>query len=352
MFKGRATTSRDTWPVLGFEGGLKAHVPVLNKMIPELRDFDGTTHLRFDFRELALLLDDLSIGADANDGRRMLAAEIAGTKPLRIQLPQFANDWDTFEPRALSLRLDRMPIAWLSPFIPELRFRGGALSADLSAVARTGGGLRLTAAKPVTLSDFTIAYRDTAESRPLAVTLKPTLVLANAANSLRLEDVRLSATGGDDVQGEISLDETGDEGRIAISVALDGDVTKVAERFGAGLGKLTCRLRSEIDLGTQKLSVSELKLGITDRDGTPFLQLEALRPFAVTPKPLRFESQGGASGDILHAVVTPLQLERLLPNIFGFDLDRRAARRRVLRRGGRRGPPRASLRATRSRFAT
>jgi len=319
VFKGRATTSRDSWPMLGFEGDLKAHVPALSKMVPELRDLDGTTRLTFDVRAFALLLDRLAVGADASDGRRMLAAEIAGTKPLRIQLPQFANDWDTFEPRALSLRLDRMPIAWLSPYIPELRFRGGALSADLSAVARAGGGLRLTAAKPVTLSDFTIAYRDLGESRPLLVTLKPTVVLANAANALRLEDVRLSAAGGDDIQGAISVEETGEEGRIAVSVALDGDVKQVARRFGAELGKLTWRLRSEIDLGTQKLSVAELKVGITDRDGTPFLQLEALRPFAVTPKPLRFEAQGG-SAEILHAVVTPLQLERLLPNIFGFDL--------------------------------
>lgn len=319
VFKGQATTSRAAWPVLGFEGGLKAHVPMLSKMIPELHDLDGTTRLRIDARRLSLLLDSLAVGADADDGRRMLAAELAGTKPLRVQLPQFASDWDTFDPRALSLRLDRMPIAWLSPYIPELRFRGGALSAELSAVARTGGGLRLTAAKPVTLTDFTVAYRDTAESRPLTVTLKPTVVLANAANSLRLEDVRLSAEGGDEVQGEISVEEAGAEGRIAVSAALDGDVRKVAQRFGAELGKLTCRLRSEIELGTQKLSIAELKVGITDRDGTPFLQLEALRPFTVTPNPLRFEAQGGAA-EIVHAVVTPLQLESLLPNIFGFDL--------------------------------
>jgi hypothetical protein len=125
--------------VLGFEGGLKAHVPVLSKMIPELHDLDGKTRLSIDVRALTLLLDQLTVGADADDGRRMLAAELAGMKPLRVQLPQVASDWDTFEPRALSLRLDRMPIAWLSPYIPELRFRGGALSADLSAVARACG---------------------------------------------------------------------------------------------------------------------------------------------------------------------------------------------------------------------
>jgi hypothetical protein len=318
-FKGRATTSRDDWPVLGFEGRLGAHVPILDKLIPELHDLDGTARLRFDVRALALLLDRVAVGANADDGRRLFAAELAGVKPLRVQLPQLAIDWDTFEPQTLSLRLDRMPVAWLSPYIPELRFRGGALSADLSAAARVGGGLRLTAATPVTLNNFVVAYRDSVESRPLAATLKPTLVLANAANSLRLEDLRLSGAGGDDIQGEISVEEAGDTGRVAVSISLDGDVKNVARRFGAELGKLTWRQRSEIDLATQKLSVGELEVAITDRDGTPFLRLEALRPFSVTPKPLRFEAAGG-SQEILHALVTPLQLERLLPNIFGFDL--------------------------------
>ncbi len=96
------------------------------------------------------------------------------------------------------------------------------------------------------------------------------------------------------MQGEISLEETGDTGRVAISIALDGDVTQVAQRFGAELGKLSWRQKGQLELATQKLSVDELKVSITDRDGTAFLALDALRPFAVTPEPLHFETPGGA----------------------------------------------------------
>ncbi len=42
-FTGRATTSRSAWPITSFEGSFKAHVPVLNKAIPGLRDVDGAT---------------------------------------------------------------------------------------------------------------------------------------------------------------------------------------------------------------------------------------------------------------------------------------------------------------------
>jgi hypothetical protein len=320
-FKGRATTSRDAWPVVSFEGDVTAHVPVISKAIPGLRDLDGMTRLKFECRALVLLVERAKFGANAADGRRLIAAELAGEQPLRVLLPQFAIDWDEFEPQTLSLRLDRMPIAWLTPYLPEIRFRSGELSANLVAAARAGEGLRLTAAEPVKLTNFLIAYRDFAAQRALTATVRPTLVLSNALNALRLRDLKLSADGGDLVQGEISLEEAGDTGRVAVSVALDGDVTRAAQRFGAELGKLSWRQKGELDLATQKLSVDELKVSLTDRDGTAFLALEALRPFAVTPEPLLFETAGGGPAPVLHAAVTPLKLESLLPNLLGFDLE-------------------------------
>ena len=321
QFKGRATTSRSVWPVTGFEGSVSARVPAINKAIPGLRDLDGMTRLQVDFGTLALLVDRATFGANAADGRRLIAAELAGERPLRVLLPQFAIDWDAFEPQTLSLRLDRMPVAWLSPYVPEIGFRSGEISADLEVAAGGGQGVRLTAAKPVTVNNLRLAYRDLVAQRTVTATVRPTLVLRNALSVLRLQDLRLSGSGGDDVRGEISLEQKGDTDLVAISIALDGSVRQLAQRFGADLGKLTWRQTCELDLATRQLSVGELKVAITDRDGTAFLQLDALRPFAVTPAPLRFETAGGGSAPVLHATVTPLKLESLLPNLFGFDLE-------------------------------
>ena len=321
QFKGRATTSRGAWPVTSFEGSFDARVPALKKAIPELRDLDGTTRLQFDFGTLALLVESAAFGADADDGRRMLATKLAGEQPLRVLLPRFAIDWNAFKPQTVSLRIDRMPLAWLSPYLPEIAFRSGELSADLEVTAGGGRGVRLTAAQPVTVKNLRLAYRDRVAQRTLTATVRPTLVLSNELAALRLQDLRFSGSGGDDVRGEISLEEKGDTGLVAISVALDGNVKQLAQRFGADLGTLTWRQSGELELATRRLSVGELKVAITDRDGTAFLQLDALRPFAVTPAPLHFETDGGGSAPVLHAAVTPLKLESLLPNLFGFDLE-------------------------------
>ena len=45
--------------------------------------------------------------------------------PLRLRVPNFIANWDSFSPQTLTVKLDGMPIDWLSPYIPELRFRGG-----------------------------------------------------------------------------------------------------------------------------------------------------------------------------------------------------------------------------------
>ena len=321
QFKGRATTSRSAWPVTGFEGSLTARVPMLKKAIPELHDFAGATRLQVDFDALALLIERATFGADADDGRHLVAVELSGQEPLRVLLPQFAIDWNAFKPQTLSVRLDRMPVAWVSPYLPELAFRSGELSADLEVAAGGGKGVRLTAAKPVTVNNLRLAYRDLVAQRTVTATVRPTLVLSNALSVLRLQDLRLSGSGGDDVRGEISLEQKADTDLVAVSVALDGNVKQLAQRFGADLGKLTWRQTGELELPTRRLSVGELKVAITDRDGTAFLQLDALRPFAVTPAPLHFETAGGGPAPVLHATVTPLKLESLLPNLLGFDLE-------------------------------
>jgi hypothetical protein len=321
QFKGRATTSRSAWPLTTFEGSLSARVPLFKKAIPELHDFAGATRLQVDFDALALLIERATFGADADDGRHLIAVELSGQEPLRVLLPHFAIDWNAFKPQSLSLRLDRMPVAWVSPYLPEIGFRRGELSADLEVAAGGGQGVRLTAAEPVTVNNLRLAYRDRVAQRTVTATVRPTLVLSNALSALRLQDLRLSGSGGDDVRGEISVEEKGDTGLVAISVALDGNVKQLAQRFGADLGKLTWRQSGELELATRRLSVGELKVAITDRDGTAFLQLDALRPFAVTPAPLHFETDGGGSAPVLHAAVTPLKLESLLPNLFGFDLE-------------------------------
>ena len=61
-------------------------------------------------------------------------------------------------------------------------------------------------------------------------------------------------------------------------------------------------------------------MSFSDSDGTSILDLRNMRPFFVSTQPFAVAVDSG-SKDILRVVVTPLRLERLLPNLLGFDLE-------------------------------
>src|SRR5262249_8189830 len=145
----------------------------------ELHDLDGTTKVQVDFGSLALLVGHAAFGADADDGRRLVAIDLSGQEPLRVDLTRLAIDWNAFKPQTLSVQLQRMPVAWLSAYMPEVAFRSGEVSADLEVAAGAGQGVRLTAAEPVTVKNLLLAYRDRVARRTVTATVRPALVLSN-----------------------------------------------------------------------------------------------------------------------------------------------------------------------------
>jgi hypothetical protein len=320
QFQGRGTTSRTDWPVADLEGTVSAHLPRLQRIIPQLDRVRGTTRMRFDFSTMILTIATAAIGADSADGRELLAADLSSQEPLRLRVPNFVADWDAFAPQTLTLKLDRMPIDWLSPYIPELRFRGGDVSGLLELAGGAGQGVRLTVDEPVVIADFLPIFRGREARQMMTATVRPRLSLTNAASSFALEDLRMETPGGDVLTGEIDVEAAAGAETVAISVALDGDFRSLAARYGTGFSALRFRHRAALEPASRRFTVEELTLDAVDASGTGFLGLAALRPFFIMAEPFGVGVDGG-SPDILRVAVTPLRLEQVVPRLFGFDLE-------------------------------
>jgi hypothetical protein len=320
QFQGRGTTSRTDWPVADFEGTLSAHVPRLQRIIPQLDRVRGTTRMRFDFRSMMLTLAAAAVGADASNGRVLLAADLSSQEPLRLRVPNFVADWDAFSPQTLTLKLDGMPIDWLSPYIPELRFRGGEASGEFTLAGGGGQGVRLEVDEPIVIANVLPSFRGREARQMVTVSVRPRLHLTNAASSFVLEDLRLETPDGGGITGEVSVEAPAGAERIAISVALDGDFRTFAERYGARFSTLRFRQRAELEPVSRRFTVHELSLSIVNPAGADVLRLEGLRPFFVMTEPFGVGVDSG-SPDILRVAVTPLRLEDLMPQILGFDVE-------------------------------
>lgn len=319
-FTGHAHTSRATWPSAEFDGELAAHVPALQRLVPNLDRIRAKTRLRLDFETLVLTVAAATAGATSIDGRELLGADLSGQTPLRIQLPRFAPDWDNLDPQALALRLDRLPVGWVSAFLPELELRGAEVSGQLQATAGLRRGLELTSEEPLAITNLVPVYRGRAARAPLTATVRPRLHLTTTASSIALQDLHLRNTRGDELHGEIVVDAPAEQTTLAVNIDMRGTFPSLARALGATVGTLHWRQRSTLDPEARRFTLAELGIEFFEPGGAEFLRLENVRPFAITAKPFRVTVDGGPA-DVLRATVRPLRLERLLPRVLGFDLE-------------------------------
>ena len=319
-FVGRAVTSPDEWPVIGLDGDLSVVVPGLRRLVQGIDRIAGQARFELDLGELELGTDHVSLDIIDPTGRSMIAVRFDNDEPLRMSLPEMTPDWETSTPQRLYVIVDGFPIAWVSPFIPELDIARGALYGELNAVTGGGLGLTLEPAEPFEIRDLQPVYRGWVFGAGSTASVEPRLRLDNRTVRFELESfsVRTPNHGRLDGEVEMMVDRAIPE-RIEASVFVEGEFPSVAERIGR-LGALSWRQRAVIDAASRTLEVSDLDVGLTDAAGTRFLELKTLRPFNVTADPLGFAVDGG-SPDILVATITPLKLEQLFPRLFGFNLE-------------------------------
>lgn len=319
-FTGGTSTSRDSWPVLAANGHLVVRIPKLQRAVESLDAVRGGARFDLDLSRMLLLLDRAELDATAVDGHPMVAVTFDNETPLKIALPALRPDWLSSDTQELRVRFDGLPIGWISPFIPELEFAGGAIHGELVAVGGGGRGLTLEPATRFEVRRLNPYYRGIEMTTNATVGLEPRLRIDNESARISLDDIRVRTPTGGRLDGQVVLEVPRDgRGRITSELWLEGDFPGITGRIGR-LGALSWRQKSVIDLRSRRAEVSELDLGLTDRAGTRFLELEALRPFILSTDPFGVWVDGG-SPDILVATITPLELQQLFPRVFDFELE-------------------------------
>lgn len=319
-FTGLASTARERWPVLSLAGDIALRVPALQRTVRSLDEVAGGARFDLDLQRMILALGTARLTASTVDRRPLLLVELDSESPLELALPSLRPNWEASRMQRLRVRLDGLPIDWLSPFIPEFDIDSGALYGELVASGAGGRGLTLEPLAPFEVRDLRVGYRGQPLSMGARLGLEPRVRLENAQIQVALERIEVRTSEGGRLDGEVTFDVTReDPGRVHSSLWFEGFSPAVADRLGR-LGALHLTQRAVLDVANRRLEVTELDLGLTDRAGVRFLEVETLRPFEVTLEPFAVRVEGG-SPDILVATITPLQLERLFPEILGLRFE-------------------------------
>ena len=319
-FSGGITTSRERWPVLAADGDLVLRIPMLQRALESLDAVHGGARFELDLERMVLAVDAARLDATAADGRALVALELDNERPLEIGLPGMHPDWGSAGPQQLRLRFDGLPISWLSPYIPELDFQGGALHGELAAVAGGGAGVTLEPVAPFELRGLRPFYRGIQLAEGATAIFSPRLRLDSTHARFSLDEIQLRTAAGGRLDGQVVLEMPRDgRRRIAMELWIESDFPEISRHIGR-LGALSWRQQGVIDVASRSVEVSSLELGLTDAAGTRFLQLDAIRPFTVTAEPFAVAA-GEGPPEILLATVTPLELQQLFPQAFGFELE-------------------------------
>lgn len=320
QFEGQAATSLEQWPSIDLNGFLAMRIPKLRAAIDSLDAVGGNAQFALDLGMHTMALDSAVFGARDVTGRPLIKFEFENEIPLSIALPSMVADWEASSTQELNILFDGLPIGWISPFVPELEFEEGALYGELEAAAGGGRGLTLSPVEPFQIRGLKPIYRGIVVSEDTTVSLEPHIRLDNTTARVSLDAISVRTTDRGRLDGQVTLRAPRDgRGRIDTELWFEGDFPAITRRIGR-IGALSWRQQSVVDVVNRRVEVTELELGLTDLAGTRFLELESVRPFVLSADPFGVWVDDG-SPDILVATVTPLELQQLFPQAFGFELE-------------------------------
>ncbi len=319
-FRGLAATSRDRWPVIALDGRVELGLPRLRRVIESLDLVRGGARFDVDLEQNVLEVDGADLDVVSTTGASLVAVRFENDAPLPLALPSMRPDWSATSPQEVRVRFDGLPIAWVSPYLPEIDLAAGAVFGELLAVGGGGQGITLEAVEPFEIRDLQPVFRGIPIATGARFGVEPMLRLD--ANGARIELERITVrtpTGGRLDGGWVLEAPTDGRRRVISTLSLEGEFPSVTDRIGR-LGALRFEQRAELDLPSRRIEVTDLRLGLTDKAGTDFLDVTDVRPFAVTAEPFRVWVDSG-SPDILVATITPLELQQVFPEILGLQLD-------------------------------
>ena len=319
-FWGQAATSTAAWPTLDFNGMVALRAPFIQRRAREVEAVRGLAQASLDLGGLMLSLDALGLDAIDHDKQSLASLVIKGDSPLKVSLASRAIDWDDFQPQHVQLEFKGLPIAWLSPYLPEIDLAAGAVYGEFAAEARRDSGFALKAVRPFEIRGIVPLYRGTRFARNLKLSLEPSVHLNNTGGAVVLDDILLVSRGGDRLGGSLRLGwASNPPTQLAMKLEIEGFFPSLTPRIGK-LGEMRWTQRGSIDLASREMGIDQLAITLNDISGTRFVAVNTLQPFRIANDPLGFATDGDATR-VLKVTLTPLELQSLLPRLLGLDVE-------------------------------
>ena len=265
---------------LGLQGKLQIDVNRLEALNSGWRDLGAVSLVtQFDLTgaEGMVRLNQLDIRL--NGARPMLELQAKRAAQLNFK-DQHLQVGPTDPGDLLDLNIIGLPIAWLSPFVPQFKLTGGLITGRLTAVV-DHQRLRLRVVQPLRLASLTIAHGGQPWLEQAEVSLQAEALLTAQELAVQLSELTMQTAAGDHLKAQATVTfPVTPVPAITVKASYTGDWPQLLAAW-LPVGHIRSTGQLEATKFGDKISIRQFDLSLTREEGSLLGHASSLRPFTL-----------------------------------------------------------------------
>lgn len=272
------------------EGAISTEVRLdaenLETLAPELRaagSVSGNANIDLEFSNTGMTVNTLLVAVAGSSNRSVLHAEAARSFSLDFEaddlgLSQVSGD-------LLRVKIDRLPVAWLSPWIPGVDLKGDTITGAMT-LSQADGVPQFRTETPVAGKNLSVALQGQPYVDDLDFKVDVEAEYRKEGINLSLEHLGLSSRGDELFEGRLAV-LAGNDGRVSLQGAYTANLQPLAEQpFAADWAwkpdrVLTLKQDFDFSYNAEEISIRKLNAIVSDKNGDVLLNVDTLQPLSL-----------------------------------------------------------------------
>ena len=228
-------------------------------------------------------LSRLELEVSTADGRQLLQVTTAQPVSFNVADQKLALTNPGAELARISLQ--KLPLAWVGPFVKPIVIESGDLSLVLAIEAEPDGSrARVRTIQPLTLNAVTVRDGDRKLVDQMTLSFSPSLDYSATGITAEVPDLKLSLPAGDSTSGKIAVEVTNftQTPVVAFSAQMSEKLVSVLKPYlPLDPGPLAVETSLAGRLAGKNLQIAQLAVTVKRDNGALLLAVDALQPIAV-----------------------------------------------------------------------
>jgi hypothetical protein len=270
----------------GASGELDVAASDLGRLSPGLRALSAVkSHAAFDVNVAGgqAVVQRLELNLSDAAGRRL--ADVAARQRITVNLADQQLSLENPAAELARVSVQKLPVAWLQPWVKDYTLESGDLSLALAVEAGTDGSrVRARAAEPVLVQDLSVRQAGRLLLERATISVRPDIEYTAARISAALADLRVTIPAGDSITGSFTSQVTG----LPKSPVVDF-TTELAGRLAEGFRRQVPELPAAVRftasaqgrLAGDELQVAKYSITVNQDTGPLLAAVDAAQPFKV-----------------------------------------------------------------------